>query len=357
MRATVAAVALAAAITLCLAHKQRNEIFVPEGEHIKEVITSPMPHTYLRSVDLPANFRWDDIAGRSLVTKNLNQHIPQYCGSCWAHGALSSLGDRIKILRGGAGLDINLSVQVILNCATATAGSCHGGFAKGVFEWGTENAIPFDTCQQYKARDEKCEPLNVCRTCWTFDDTCIPVAPYPNATVAEFGDAVGERAIMKEVFARGPIACDIDADPLHEYTGGVLDWPQKSPGTNHVVSIVGWGVTDGGKKYWVVRNSWGEYWGEQGWFRLVRGENQLLIESNCAWGVPGAWTDVNSQTPVVPPPHPRGAAASAAPRGALTREAALGAVALRSAGVDPFADADARAAAPRQQQHEVAEVA
>lgn len=43
----------------------------------------------------------------------------------------------------------------------------------------------------------------------------------------------------------------------------------------------------------MVRNSWGEYWGEGGWFRLKRGENQLLLESNCAWAVPGSWTELH----------------------------------------------------------------
>lgn len=43
-----------------------------------------------------------------------------------------------------------------------------------------------------------------------------------------------------------------------------------------------------------MRNSWGEYWGENGWFRLKRGENQLLLESNCAWAVPGSWTELDA---------------------------------------------------------------
>ena len=43
---------------------------------------------------LPAEFNWN-----GLLTKNLNQHIPQYCGSCWAHGTISSFADRIKIAR------------------------------------------------------------------------------------------------------------------------------------------------------------------------------------------------------------------------------------------------------------------
>jgi hypothetical protein len=48
-----------------------------------------------------------------------------------------------------------------------------------------------------------------------------------------------------------------------------------------------------------------QYWGEQGWFRVARGKNNILIESNCAWAVPGSWTDIHSQSPVTPPIHPR----------------------------------------------------
>ncbi|CAM9903217.1 unnamed protein product, partial [Phaeothamnion confervicola] len=91
----------------------------------------------------------------------------------------------------------------------------------------------------------------------------------------------------------GPVACEIDADPLHNYRKGILNAPQKTAGTNHIVAIVGWGTAEDGTKFWQVRNSWGEYWGEQGFFRIVRGSNQLLLESNCAWAVPGSWTDIN----------------------------------------------------------------
>lgn len=59
----------------------------------------------------------------------------QYCGSCWAHSSLSALGDRLKIARGAdnLGVEVDLSVQAILNCGAGTAGTCHGGSASGVY--------------------------------------------------------------------------------------------------------------------------------------------------------------------------------------------------------------------------------
>lgn len=101
--------------------------------------------------DLPDNFNWGDVDGTSYLTRSLNQHIPQYCGSCWAHGALSALGDRIKITNSSMD-EINLSIQYILNCGTRVAGSCHGGSHTGVYDFITQTGyVPYDTCQPYMA--------------------------------------------------------------------------------------------------------------------------------------------------------------------------------------------------------------
>lgn len=54
---------------------------------------------------------------------------------------------------------------------------------------------------------------------------------------------------------------------------------------NHDVEVVGWGETPAGIKYWVARNSWGTYWGEEGFFKIVRGINNMAIETECFFAV------------------------------------------------------------------------
>lgn len=276
---------------------------------VKDDYTKPLPNTYLNSDDLPDAFTWANIDGVSYLTKSLNQHIPQYCGSCWAHGALSALGDRIKIARGAsASVDINLSIQYILNNAGSMAGSCYGGSATGTYEFIKKAGfVPYDSCQPYIACssdssigfcgsvDTTPSAINTCRTCSTFGVDCAVIDQFPNATIAEYGTVTGADNMKAEIFARGPIACGVNAEPLLDYAGGVFsDDKVRDKLVNHIISIVGWGTdSDTGDQYWIVRNSWGEYWGEMGYFRLTMGGNQLGIESECSWAVPGTFTEQN----------------------------------------------------------------
>lgn len=92
--------------------------------------------------------------------------------------------------------------------------------------------------------------------------------------------------MMKEL-QRGPIACGILAgDDLEAYTGGIISAPKKETwGNNHAISVVGYGV-ENGIPFWKVRNSWGAYWGEHGFFRITRGENTFGIEEDCSYAIP-----------------------------------------------------------------------
>mgnify|MGYP002629217487 FL=1 len=98
--------------------------------------------------------------------------------------------------------------------------------------------------------------------------------------------------MMQEIYQRGPIACGIAVpDALEDYTGGVFNDTTGDMDIVHDVSIVGWGV-DNGVKYWTVRNSWGTHYGEDGFVRVIRGINNIAIESDCAWATPkDTWTE------------------------------------------------------------------
>merc|ERR1739845_264111 len=107
--------------------------------------------------------------------------------------------------------------------------------------------------------------------CWA-----VPDGEYTLQSIDEYGITHGEKNMMKEIYARGPIACEIDSNPLENYTSGIVEVPDSyKPSTNHLISVAGWGE-ERGIPYWIVRNSWGTYWGEGGWFKIVRGKNMLL---------------------------------------------------------------------------------
>jgi cathepsin X len=233
------------------------------------------------------------------------------------------LADRIKIAqltspeRGQSRDEINLSIQYILNCGANTAGSCHGGSSTGVYEFVQSESgfVPYDTCMPYIAcsadsingfcphlQDRSCSPLNTCRTCDGTTGQCHAIHRFPNATIAEYGaysyytggmGAVAHK-IKAEIYARGPVAAAINADPILSYKGGIVNdtsiWHMM---TNHIVSIVGWGTTETGEQYWEVRNSWGQYYGSLGYFKILMGHNALGIESEIAWATPGSFTVEN----------------------------------------------------------------
>ena len=260
-----------------------HSCLLPNPNGAKEHVVSPRPHTYLKAEDIPESYDIRNIDGVNYATWEKNQHIPQYCGSCWAQAPTSAMADRMNLMRKGAWPTVELSVQEVINCGNS--GSCSGGWDSGVFEYAYEEGIPDQTCQVYEAKDKTCNDMNRCMDCPPGGE-CHAVKDYKRYKVSEYGSAYGEEEIKAEIFARGPVSCGMMVtQEFLDYTGGVF---ADNGGTiigGHAVEIVGWGKTEDGQKYWIGRNSWGTYWGEHGWFRIVIGSKGLGINS-CSWGVP-----------------------------------------------------------------------
>ena len=251
---------------------------------IKPVITEPLPHTYLKSEEIPKSYDIRNIDGHNYATWNKNQHIPVYCGSCWAQGSTSAIMDRMNLMRKGKWPTVELSVQEVINCGNS--GSCYGGWDSGVYSYAHNEGIPDQTCAVYEAVNNECTDINRCRDCQP-GEPCVAVKDYKRYKVGDFGDVSGKDNMKAEIFARGPVSCYVSvSQEFLDYTGGiVVEHDHKMLG-GHIIEVAGWGVSEDGQEYWIGRNSWGEYWGENGWFRIQTDKDNLDIESGCTWGVP-----------------------------------------------------------------------
>lgn len=263
----------------------RKSCYTPRTDYAQSLITSPEPKDYLGEGDVPDAWDWRDVNGTNFLTWSRNQHIPQYCGGCWAFASTSALSDRISILNKGAWPQVNLAPQHLINCDGG--GTCDGGDPGAAYSFMSQSGIVEESCQPYEAKNGlACKPA--CKTCLGFNETCPVVKAFNLWKTSQYGSVRGAKDMKAELFARGPIACSIDATPkLEAYTGGIFSEFNIAPLPNHIVSVVGYG-SDSGTDYWIVRNSWGSYWGESGFFRIVQGlpfEN-LGIEASCNWAVP-----------------------------------------------------------------------
>ncbi|KAG2496883.1 hypothetical protein HYH03_005282 [Edaphochlamys debaryana] len=261
-----------------------------------------VPAPQKKESELPKDFSWCDVDGVSLCTANWNQHIPYYCGACWVHGSLSMIQDRLKIKKKGAFPDVMLARQTLLNCAAfeGYGHGCDGGDTVDVFGYMAEFGLPDEGCMTYNATDHTkwrharhCPPEGVCNNCMPLKgvETCWPVERPIKYFVKAWGNLEkGVEAMMSEIYHRGPITCGVACpnDFTWKYGSGIFRDTSKDTEIDHDVEVVGWGEEDG-LKYWLVRNSWGTYWGERGFFRVERGANAIQIESGDCWYAEPEW--------------------------------------------------------------------
>lgn len=97
-----------------------------------------------------------------------------------------------------------------------------------------------------------------------------------------------EYKIRRDIYQFGPVSSGmIIYEDFLDWSGlGIYEWDRKALSVGgHAIVIVGWGE-ENNKKYWIVRNSWGAEWGDNGYFKILRGSNHCEIEENCFTGIP-----------------------------------------------------------------------
>ena len=115
-----------------------------------------------KTSELPKDFTWANVSGHSYLTPVRNQHIPTYCGSCWAFAPTSVLEDRYNVMTMGTGRvmpDLVLSTQNVLSCGNdlVGCGTCRGGDDAAVFKYAEQAGIPHESCSNYMATDTTCD--------------------------------------------------------------------------------------------------------------------------------------------------------------------------------------------------------
>jgi len=247
-------------------------------------------HPRLRKEAIPASFDWRNVSGVNYVSPVRSQGS---CGSCYAFASAGMLEARIRV-RSQNRLQPVLSTQDVVSCSLYSQG-CEGGFPYLVAgKYGRDYGLLEEGCAPYKGSDSvPCDPHPLP------SPTCNPQR-WRTAEYYYIGGYYGQstpQLMQEEIMANGPIAVSFEVYPeFHSYSGGVyshqfalesgLASDEYNPFelTNHVVVIVGWGVTDDAAQtpFWTVRNSWGPAWGEQGYFRILRSLDKSPVGGECA---------------------------------------------------------------------------
>ncbi len=200
------------------------------------------------------------------------------CGSCWAFTSLAVYESCFKIMND---VELDLSEQHLIDCAIDSrgrdAGSCNGGWYGKVFDYLTNNSVVEEKHSPYKGKALRCSQAKKTGhrvVAWGYveNDAGIPSVS----------------AMKKAISKHGPIAACVKVTPAFQaYVGGIYDEHVRVRGEkdiNHGIVIVGW---DDNKKSYLIKNSWGERWGENGYMWIEYGCNNI--------GYGAAWITVDKK--------------------------------------------------------------
>ena len=209
----------------------------------------------LTAVTPPASLDWRNSNG-SYVTGIRNQ---AKCGSCWAFSLTGGLESYVLITSSRPGADIDLSEQVMLSCSGA--GSCNGGYLDAGYLQST--GLPLETVYPYTATDGVCSSAS---------------AGWQSSAykIGSWGSVPKKLASIKAALAAlGPLptAFMVYEDFMH-YKSGIYSYATGKKLGGHAVLLVGYNDAE---NYFIVKNSWGTGWGEDGFFRIAYSEMNNVI--------------------------------------------------------------------------------
>ncbi|KAM7384349.1 hypothetical protein PAMA_011613 [Pampus argenteus] len=184
------------------------------------------------------------------------------CGSCWAFSSMGALeGQMTK----RTGVLVPLSPQNLVDCSTYDGNhGCKGGYISKAFSYVIRNrGVDSESFYPYEHKNGKCRYSDKGKAGYCSNYHILPR-----------GD---EKTLQATVATVGPVAVAVNAmlQSFHLYKGGLYNAPDCNPEfINHAVLVVGYG-TDNGQDFWLVKNSWGSTWGEEGFIRIARNKNNL----------------------------------------------------------------------------------
>lgn len=177
------------------------------------------------------------------------------CGSCWAFGVTNHLSDRFCTM---AGVDVVLSAQDLIECDHYDK-CCNGGSPDNAYQFLAETGIVAESCKEY---------TQSCGTCNLVPSSCTHYKCEPDSGI--WVETVADA--KSEIYNNGPIMAiySVYQDFL-SYEGGVYYHRSGAFLGDHAVELLGWG-RESGMNYWLVKNCWGDSWGDNGYFKIKMGD-------------------------------------------------------------------------------------
>jgi cathepsin B len=198
------------------------------------------------------------------------------CGSCWAFGCSESLSDRFNIRDGtcSESTQVILSPQDLVSCDKQQQG-CNGGWPIKAWNYTQKTGLLLDACDPYTSgggQTGTCKAGKSGAKCPSSKGTQVFYHSKGGYAV------LGEEAMMTDIYEHGPIEVVFEVyRDFFNYKSGIYHHVSGSLAGYHAVKMVGWGVQKN-TKYWIVYNSWGTSWGQDGVFWILRGKNECKIE-------------------------------------------------------------------------------